>query len=103
MQDDKKAFKQYKEQSMTFVGKLIYHTRAAHYYRDGTFFSLRLKWWHPASWFVMVYLVLILIPVCMFTDITVKEWWKEVRDTFRVKQWFKDNPERMSWYDPYRK
>lgn len=102
MNDDKEAFEQYNKQSMTVVGKVIYYTRSARYYRDGTYFSMRLKWWHPVSWFLLIWLLVVLVPACLLTGMSVKDWWEEVRDCFIVKKWFKDHPDELRWYNPYK-
>lgn len=102
MNDDKKAFEQYNKQSMTWVGKVIYHVRAAHYYRDGTFFSVKLKWWHPVSWLLLLAMLIMMVPVCLLTEMSARDWWEDVRDCFFVKKWFRDHPEQLRWYNPYK-
>lgn len=103
MNDDAEAFDQYKSHSMTFMGKVIYNTKAAYYYRDGTFFSGILKWWHPLSWIIAIVLVVALIPVCVMTSITAKEYVSEAKELYYVKSWFMEHPKKLRWYDPYKR
>lgn len=103
MNDDVESFDVYKDHSMTLLGKVIYSTHAAHYYRDGTFFSGVLKWWHPISWLMALLLVLAFLPSCVMTSITAKEYWNDALSVYRLKPWFKENPNELRWYDPYKR
>ena len=97
---DKKAWEQFqKGDSLATFGKIILATGAAKWYRDGTFFSPSLKWWHPVTWLYVTIFLIIIVPICLFTEITVKEAIAKLWEDLTVVKYFKENPDKLRWVD----
>lgn len=97
--DDDKAWEQFWNTSINPLGKVVVWTRAAHWYRDGTFFSPSFKWWHPFTWVYVLLFFVMIIPACMLTDNTVDELLKLLWEDLTVREHFKENPDRLRWYN----
>lgn len=97
-EEDKKAWDQFlKGDSLSVIGKIILATGAAKWYRDGTFFSPSLKWWHPVTWLYVTIFLILAIPVCLFTETSVKEVITELWEDLTVVKYFKENPDELRW------
>ena|SRR5690554_1100435 len=97
-EEDKKAWGQFLERgSLTVVGKIIMATGAAKWCRNGTFFSASLKWWHPITWLYVTIFLTIVIPICLFTEISVKGAIAELWEDLTVVKYFKENPDKLRW------
>jgi len=97
--DDDKAWDAFiKTKSLNFIGRIVLYTKAANWYRDGTFFSPSFKWWHPVTWIYMLTVLILLIPACMFSDMNAKDCLKQVWEDLTVKKYFKENPDKLRWY-----
>jgi len=97
-EEDKKAWSQFLERgSLTVIGKIILATGAARWYRNGTFFSPSLKWWHPITWLYVTIFLIIVAPVCLFTKISVKEAIAKLWEDLTVVKYFKENPDKLRW------
>lgn len=100
-EEDKKAWSQFLEGDyITTIGKIILATGAAKWYRNGTFFSPSLKWWHPVTWLYVTIFLLAIIPICLFTEISVKEAIDKLWEDLTVAKHFKENPDKLRWVKP---
>ena len=99
MQDDQKAFEQFKKSSMNKLGKFLWKTRTIVWYRDGTFFSPSFRWWHPLTWLHVVLFLILLVPMCASTNLSVKEALKQLWEALTVSDFFKKNPDKLRWYN----
>lgn len=97
---DKKAWEQFKQSdSLSKFGRLVLKTKAAKWYRNGTFFSPSLKWYHPLTWIYVVVFVALILPVCILTNVTLQEAFEELWESLTVAKFFKMHPEKLRWVD----
>jgi hypothetical protein len=100
MYDDKEAWEQFKRGSrLTKFGKLILKTKSARWYRDGTFFSPSMRWWHPLTWAYVLAFLIIAIPVCLLTNLSLKSAMSQLWEELTVNKFFKKHPEKLRWID----
>lgn len=98
--NDKKAWEQFKQSnSLSKFGRFVLKTKAAKWYRNGTYFSPSLKWYHPLTWIFVVVFVALILPVCILTDVTLKGAFEELWASLTVDKFFKMHPEELRWVD----
>ncbi len=99
--NDDKAWEAFiKTKSLNSFGKIILYTKAAKWYRNGTFFSPSFKWWHPITWVYILINIVLLIPSCMLSDASAKDFLKQLWEDLTVDEYFKKNPDELRWYKP---
>jgi len=100
MYDDKEAWEQFKNSgSITKFGKLVIKTKAARWYRNGTFFSASLRWWHPLTWVYVFVVLILLVPACVITNNSLQEALSQLWEDLTVDKFFKKHPEKLRWID----
>lgn len=99
-EEDKEAWEQFTARGfISTYGKIFLVTGAAKWYRNGTFFSPSLKWWHPVTWLYVTIFLIAIIPICLFTEISVKEAIDRLWEDLTVVKHFKENPDKLRWVE----
>lgn len=81
---------------LTPVGRVIFMSRAARFYRNGDSAGFLWRWWHPIAWIVA--------PLGFVASVIVTgipDTWRYKHELgFGMNPWFKQRPDELRWLTP---
>lgn len=97
--NDNEVFEKYKNTSMPTISYFLWKLGVIRWYRDGTFFSPSFRLWHPLTWGYVILFLILIVPICVFTEVSIQQAYYQLWEDLTVRKYFKENPEKIRWYN----